>query len=230
MVKRSLITLKPGYRIIPSCYPSISLFEDVAEPEDFEALYALESLTNPRLSDVGDMALLPKEEWVLGEGSTPIMAAFTHVKQEGDRFTDGTFGAFYAADSLECAIYETAFHRATYYKSVSEPPCELEMRVYTVEISGNFVDIRDTDKYMGYYSLNSYAESQLFGRSQKDAGEYGIVYFSVRYTGGINVAVFRPKGVISNCNESKYLKYKWDGEKIKEVYEISGARIINYRS
>lgn len=230
MVAHSFVEFSPGYRIIPSCYPSIFLFEDVADPEDFDALYELESLTNPRLSDVGDMGLLPKEEWVLGEGSTPIMAAFTHIKQEGDRFTDGTFGAFYAADSLECAIYETAYHKAKYYESVQEPPCEIEMRVYTVEISGNFIDIRDMNQYKDYYSLNSYTESQVFGHYQKDAGEYGIVYSSVRYTGGTNVAVFRPKGVISNCNESKYLKYKWDGEKIKEVYEISGARIINYRS
>ncbi|WP_022850391.1 RES family NAD+ phosphorylase [Limisalsivibrio acetivorans] len=230
MVDRSSIDIT-GFRIIPSRYPSIWLFEDVSNPEEFDALYKLESMTNPRISEeVGDITLLSKDEQVFGEGTSPIMAAFTHIKPEGDRFTDGSFGAFYASDSIECAVYETAYHRAQYFASINEPPCEIEMRVYTANIQGALVDIRDLDRYGDYHNKDSYGESQRFGREQKDAGEFGIVYLSVRYDGGTNVAVFRPKGVINNCKELKYLKYQWDGKKITNVYEISGARVICYRS
>ena len=38
------------YRIILSRYPQISLFERVSAPQDWDALYAVESLTNPRLA------------------------------------------------------------------------------------------------------------------------------------------------------------------------------------
>ncbi|MCP4475568.1 MAG: hypothetical protein GY821_13590 [Gammaproteobacteria bacterium] len=37
------------YRLIPSKFPPIALFEDVANPRDFEALYAVQRLTNPRI-------------------------------------------------------------------------------------------------------------------------------------------------------------------------------------
>ena len=43
------LTRQQGYRFIPSKYPPISLFDDVADSDEFEALYELQALTNPRL-------------------------------------------------------------------------------------------------------------------------------------------------------------------------------------
>ena len=66
-------------RIIPSRYPQINLFEQVSGPQDWEVLYAVESLTNPRLRDqVGDIRLVAPEDRVYGDGASWIMAAFTH--------------------------------------------------------------------------------------------------------------------------------------------------------
>src|SRR3546814_12948939 len=46
---------QPCYRIVASRFPPISLFEDVADPADLEAVYAIEAMTNDRLRDeVGD--------------------------------------------------------------------------------------------------------------------------------------------------------------------------------
>ena len=42
---------KPCWRIVPSRYPPIDLFERIAPPEDWEALAAVESLTNPRIRE-----------------------------------------------------------------------------------------------------------------------------------------------------------------------------------
>ncbi len=39
------------YRLIPSKYPPINLYEDVAEPGQLEAIFAVEAITNPRLSE-----------------------------------------------------------------------------------------------------------------------------------------------------------------------------------
>jgi hypothetical protein len=38
-------------RIIPSHFPPIDLFEDVADPADLDVVHAVEALTNPRLRD-----------------------------------------------------------------------------------------------------------------------------------------------------------------------------------
>ncbi|MFX8668676.1 RES domain-containing protein, partial [Acinetobacter baumannii] len=76
----------------------IHLFERVADPADWDALYWIESLTHPRIRDeVGDIELVPREDRVFGPGATVIMAPFTHLDPAGSRFADGTFGAFYAA-------------------------------------------------------------------------------------------------------------------------------------
>ena len=81
----------PCYRIIPSRFPPIGLFEKVADPDDLEAVFQIEAMTNDRLRDeVGILALVPPEDRVSGPGTTPIMAAFTHLNPDGSRFTDGT--------------------------------------------------------------------------------------------------------------------------------------------
>src|SRR2546423_8512862 len=92
---------QPCFRVTPSRYPTIHLFERVADPADWEALYWIESLTNPRLRDeVGDIELVPPDERAFGPGGSVIMAPFTHLDPAGSRFADGTFGAFYAAAHL----------------------------------------------------------------------------------------------------------------------------------
>ncbi len=57
------------------------------------------------------------------------MAAFTQLNPEGDRFTNGTYGVFYAGRAFETAIAETRDHRTRFLQATSEPAQELDMRV-----------------------------------------------------------------------------------------------------
>jgi hypothetical protein len=78
------------YRLGPSHFPPIDLFENVANPDDLDIIFAIESLTNDRLrQEAGDLALVPEEQRISGIGTSPIMAAFTHIGTQS-RFTDGT--------------------------------------------------------------------------------------------------------------------------------------------
>lgn len=201
----------------------------MADPDEFEALYELEKMTNPRITEIiGNIDLVPREEWVLGEGSTAIMAPFFHPRTEGDRFTDSKFGAFYASNSLDCAIHETAYHQQKWFTEIDEPAGEIEMRVYCAEIQGEFTDIREQQKNLpAVYDLSDYTESQTFARKIRSDGGSGIVFTSVRYPDGENVAVFIPKSV-KRCRDHKYLKYRWDGSRITDICELSGAKMINY--
>lgn len=88
----------PAYRVIPTRFPAINLFDRVASAEDFDALYALEALTNDRVrAEVGLLDLVPPQERRFGPGYGPIMAAFTHLNPNGSRFSDGRYGVFYCA-------------------------------------------------------------------------------------------------------------------------------------
>jgi len=210
----------PGYRIIPSRFPPIGLFEKVTDPADLEAVFQVEAMTNDRLrEEAGELALVPPEDRISGPGTTPIMAAFTHPNPDGDRFTDGSFGAFYVARALETAIEETKYHRAAFLQATDEPAQEIDMRVYAVDLAADLHDIRALRAGRpDLYDPDSYAASQRFAGQVRDAGADGIVYCSVRHDGGECAAVFRPR-LLSNCRQERHLCYVWDGGAIRTVYE-----------
>ncbi len=212
---------QPCFRIIPSRLPTIHLFERVASAEDWDALYWLESLTNPRLrQELGKIELVPREDRVYGAGSTIIMAPFTHLGPAGSRFAYSTFGVFYAAAQLPTAIAETRYHRENFLRATRQPPIELDMRTYLVDVSAMFHDIRGQRLRMPQvYDPDTYVSSQLFGRALKLGGANGIVYDSVRDPAGECLAIFRPR-LIQNLRQGMHLRYVWDGASINRVYEL----------
>lgn len=194
----------------------------MADPADLEAVFLLEAMTNDRLrQEAGDVSLVPPEDRIAGPGSTPVMAAFTHLKPGGDRFTDGSFGAFYAGLTIETAIAETSYHRSRFLAATDEPAQEIDMRVYAVDLDAELHDIRGRKtSHLELYDPETYAASQSLARALRDAGSNGIVYWSVRHDGGECVAVFRPR-LLSNCRQERHLCYVWDGRSIVTIYEKS---------
>ena len=190
----------PSYRLVPSRFPPVGLFDRVARPEDLEFVLAAESLTNDRLRDeAGDLNLVPPVERISGAGTTPIMAAFTHVNPEGSRFSDGSYGVYYAAKEMDTAIAESAYHRGRFLARTSEPACEIDMRAYLADIRAEVVDLRGYGrKKVDLMSPDSYADSSRFGRAQRDKGANAIVYDSVRHEGGSCVAIFTRAPVLGS--------------------------------
>lgn len=211
---------RPCYRIVPSRFPPVGLFDAVADPDDLEAVFRIEAMTNDRLRDeVGDISLVLLEDRVSGPGTTPIMAAFTHLNVEGDRFTDGSYGVFYASKDLETAVAETRHHRIRFMLATDEPAQELDMRVYAVDLNADLHDIRAMQaSHPVWYHPTSYAMSQELARGLRENGSNGIAYASVRQEGGQCAAIFRPR-LLSNCRQERHLCYVWDGQSIAKIYE-----------
>jgi hypothetical protein len=211
---------RPAWRIIPSRFPPIQLFERVADPQDLEAVFAIESLTNPRLRDeVGEIGLVPPEDRVTGPGASVIMAALTHLNPAGSRFTDGSFGVFYAAADLDTAIAETRHHRERFMRATAQGRMEIDMRVYSVDLAGELHDLRGRRRgWAAVYHAEDYAAGQrLAGRLRRE-GSNGIAYDSVRRPGGECAALFRAR-LLSSCRQERHLCYLWDGSRIATVYE-----------
>lgn len=219
----AFVDWQPCYRIIPSRYPPIDLFESVADPADLDAVFAIEALTNDRLRDeVGQLSLVPAEDRIAGPGSSVIMAAFTHLKPGGDRFTDGSFGVFYASKTVETAIAETVHHRQRFLMHTAEPAQEIDMRVYAVDLRAQLHDVRACDlEGSTIHHPGEYTHSQAFAAEIRRSGANGIVYRSIRHPGGECAAVFRPR-LLGNCRQERHLCYVWDGTLITSVYEKSG--------
>lgn len=217
---RTDVAWAPCYRIISSRFPPIDLFEAVADPADLEAVFLIEAMTNDRLRhEAGDLFLVPPEDRVSGPGTSAIMAAFTHLNPEGSRFSDGSYGVFYAARAVETAIEETKHHRTRFLQATDEPAQEIDMRVYAVDLSASLHDIRPLrDHHPALHDPDSYGASQDFAAGLRDAGSDGILYHSVRHPGGECAAIFRPR-LLSDCRQERHLCYVWDGRRISDVYE-----------
>jgi RES domain-containing protein len=226
----SALAWSPAYRVIPTRFPAVNLFDRVASPGDFDALYALEAMTNDRLrTEVGELDLVPRDERRFGAGWGPIMAAFTHLNPLGSRFSDGAYGVFYCAQSRATAIAETRYHAVQFLAATQEPPLRQQMRLYTVLAQGNVVDLRD--KASGaragapafdpaVLSPTDYTAGQALGRAARAAGAPGIVYPSVRDAGGECLAAFRTS-LLRDCHHAAYLEYNWNGSAIDVVFELN---------
>jgi RES domain-containing protein len=212
---------KKTARIVSSRFPLVDLFDRVADPADLEAVYYIEGLTNPRLrEEVGDLQLVAPEDRVSGPGTTAIMAAFTHPNPEGSRFSDGSYGVYYCARSVETAIHETRHHSERFLRYSSEVPTMLEMRVYYADLRESLHDLRGPRKKKpAWLDPDSYAASQKLGRAFKDSQSYGILYPSVRHPGGECAAVLRPPA-LSPARQGEHYGYYWDGHRITNVAKI----------
>lgn len=208
------------YRVVPSIFPPVSLFDRVADPADLEAVYYIEALTNDRLRDeIGEIRLVPPADRVSGPGSTPIMAAFTHLNPRGARFSTSEFGAYYAGLELDTAVAETSWHREQFLRATRERPIEVDMRAYAAELHCEMHDIRGLQAELpSIYDPSDYSAGQIFGRSLREAGSNGVLYSSVRAAGGSCAAVYRPR-CLTNCRQERHLAYRWDGSRISQIYE-----------
>ncbi|MCO8145880.1 RES family NAD+ phosphorylase [Rhodovulum tesquicola] len=217
------------HRLVMSHFPPIDLYDDIADPRDWELITAAVQRTNPRLAATyGDPSLVPVERRVSGEGASWVMAAFVHVSPDRrSRFSDGSFGVYYAGDTLETALREHTFHMARFYASTGEDPGWIsEVRELVGAIDADLVDLRGPDG-AAYLDPDParYAAPQELAKSRRAAGADGVVYPSVRNPGGQCIGVFWPD-VVSLPRQADHYRYHWDGEKVDYVRRISGDRAI----
>ncbi len=212
---------KPSWRLVSSRFPPVGLFDRVASAEDLDIITAIEGLTNDRLrEELGELALVPREDRIFGDGTTPIMAAFTHLNGEGSRFTDGSYGVYYAAKTLETAVAETRFHRSRFLAATREPPIEIDMRSYASDIDAELHCIAGRQAELpDIYAPDpdQYGPAQAFAKTLRAAGSNGIHYSSVRNPNGECIAVFRPR-VMQPVVQGKHYCYVWNGREITDVY------------
>lgn len=214
-----------AYRIVPSRFPPVGLFDRIADAKDIDAVMAIESLTNPRLRDeIGALSLVPPERRISGPGTTPVMAAFAHIPPEGSRFSDGHWGVFYAAHSIPTAIEETVFHREAFLAATHEPPTDVQVRCYKTAIAGSFHDIRGG--WSAEHDPDSYAASVKLARALRETGSNGIVYDSARHAGGECVAVFYPD-LVAPCVQAAHYIYRWNGTRIEAVLKVTAVEREN---
>lgn len=210
------------YRIIPARYPQINLFERVSSAEDWDLLYEVESLTNPRLRDeAGDISLVAAEDRVYGEGSSWVMAAFTHppVDGQGGRF-NRDFGVYYCAAEETVAVAESSFRRAKFLRESRIDRAVQEMRVIRARLGPVALhDVRHLRDSV-LYDPDDYSEPQRLGMALWNKKSFGVLYQSVRIEGEC-AGVMRAKA-LSHAVHWRYLRYHYEQGNIVRVEPLDG--------
>lgn len=217
----------PCHRLIASRFPTVSLFDDIASPEDLDVVFAIESLTNPRLrQDLGELSLVPPQDRVVGPGATLVMAAFTHLNPLGSRFSDGQYGVYYAGESLATAVAEVSHHRALFFQRTAEPAIDLDLRWIQAEVTATLQDLRGLkDQRPELYHPDDYGAGQSLGRQQRAAGSSGLIYDSVRRPEGQCVALFKPRA-LNRVRHRGFIGLHWDGQRISHWFRKGEPRLL----
>jgi hypothetical protein len=209
-------------RIIATRYPPINLFERLSsDPALWDAMIAVEMLVNPRVRDaVGQIRLVSPDQRVSGPGASFVMAAFTHVNPLGSRFSDGSYGVYYAAREIETAIAETAFHFGRIALDSSDPPRYENFRVLVSRVDDRFHDVDQVsaERRTQLLDPDSYALSRAFGRQAREAGSRGLQYTSVRRPAGRCLAVLQPRSA-GLPTIAGHLQYHWDGQRVRRYFD-----------
>ena len=216
-------------RIIRSLYPPIDLFEDIADPEDWPLLISAEQKTNPRLMEtLGNLDLVPTGRRVSGPGATFLMAPFTHVSPDRrSRFSDGTYGVLYVAETFETALLETMHHHARFMAQTNEAPgWTSQFRELVMNVEAALHDLRGGDPAFGSaLDPDDYGESQQLAAGLRSGVSEGLVYPSRRDPDGECAALFHPDLAFDPV-QGRHLDYHWDGARVDLYREVGTGKLF----
>lgn len=203
-----------GYRLVASKFPPLTLFDDVASADEFEALYELQALTNPRLqAEIGNLALIDIDEIPFGiRGCSYATAPFTHVNPAGSRFSQGHFGVLYIADAMATAIAEVSHHQAAYWRNVPELGYErFVLRGLRCQLDqAGMLDGSVLDPGDAIHAPDDYSASRASGDAIRERRLPGLRYHSVRAPGSACLALMTPKPV-KKIIQTAHFEMVWNG-------------------
>ncbi|KAF0095342.1 MAG: hypothetical protein E1N59_837 [Puniceicoccaceae bacterium 5H] len=185
-----------AYWVVPARIPTQNLSDGYHHgAAEIEMAAAIDSLTHPsRLEEAGDLQRVPRGQRLIGPEAEPAMQAFTHLSPLcPSRFSDGSYGVYYAAESMETALAEARFRFERWLRRTPASATDLQMRVIVNQIRAPLHDLRPPE-FAPLFDSNPqrYQPAQAYARLLREGGAAGVLYRSVRREWGECVAVFRP--------------------------------------
>jgi RES domain-containing protein len=225
----SLVRQFDTHRLIPSHHAPRGESVLVAIADDdahLQAIFELDMATNDRL--LAEHELLPGiglEELVFAVPHASVVnAAFCHANPLGGRFNGPDRGAWYAAFELATAKAEVGFRKSVQLAEIGRFDDSVTYDDYLADFSASFHDLRPgratrgaragaaaPRRFDACLDPGSYVESQALAERLLAAASLGVVYPSVRHTGGTCLACFRP-ALVANVRRAKTYRFTWKGK------------------
>ena len=202
------------YRTIVSLRSSIDVFADlVSHARDARVLVEHELATKPTTA-AAPIISRPFEETPLYDAIREAIAwPFEHPCRS--RYSDGTFGVWYGARSLETSIRETVHHfrrntLASAAATRSRVPIAQDRRVHLVHCSAMLIDLRAScERDPRLLDPNDYTFCQALGAQLRAASQPGVLTHSARHEAGEVTGVFE-RAALSDPRDVCYLTYILD--------------------
>ena len=196
-------------RNIVSLRISQNLFDDLSDESDaWNSAIALELSTKPRFFASSQPVIdRPYEEALWNDA---INYPFRHWLRS--RYSDGSFGVWYGADTVETTVYETAYHwrqgflRDAGLTQPGDSGIRIERTLYHVRCDAALVDLRPlVERLPALINPDDYTLTQQVGARLHREGHPGLVTRSARCRGDV-YPVLNP-GLLSNPRQLCHLTY-----------------------
>lgn len=220
-----LIRQHDTHRLIPSKYnsESESVLTRIADDDGhLHDLFDLDQATNARLwAENGLLPGIEARELVFGVPNYRVVnAAFTHSHPLGSRFSGPDRGAWYSAFTVKTAQAEVIFHKATEYSEIQRFDDSITYDDYLSDFSAGFHDLRDLPASDPVLDPGSYIPSQELAGRLFSEGSLGVVYPSVRHSGGTCIGCFRPT-LVMNVRKEKTYRFTWAGSIVPKIASVA---------
>ena len=201
-------------RNIVSIRDSQDLFDDLSErQDDWKLAQAVEDEVKPRTYRSRTPIIhRPFEDaaWFKAIG-------YPFVNWQASRFSDGTFGIWYGADSIETSVHETVHHWYNDFLSDAgfcQEGVSIERKAYWVQCDAALLDLRPLVRdFPDLVHQHDYALTQAIGARLNREGHPGLITRSARCNGE-SIAVLNPT-ILSNPKHTCYLSYRIVGKQIE---------------
>lgn len=207
-----------GYRLIPSRFPPVSIYEGLVANDRIDALVAVEDLTNPRLQSArrltgASLGLPPDSPRLQNWNHAP----FAYLNPEGSRFFPPERPVMELADCPQTALAVSVTRREVFLSRTREAPLGLDMRMFKTPVSGTFVDLRDVDpRLISDPSDEARKARWKIGESIPQDAD-GVLYRTQDRPSATCFAVLRA-AVLGKSIQTAHYRYVWNGSRITELY------------
>lgn len=209
------------FRLIPSRFPPIPLYERVIANDRVEELVSVENLTNPR---VRALALRTSGLQSVDPTSPTLqnwnLAPFTYPNPEGSHFFRPGFSALELTDCLQGALATSVRKRETFLSRTDEPPIALEMRVLKTPVTGEFLDLRNVPNTLSTEDRWKIGDQVIRGELD------GVLYSSPHRPSSSCVAVLK-ESKLGRSEQTKHFKFYWNGHRIASVVAFGDVQEIS---
>ncbi|KAJ54895.1 hypothetical protein ACMU_14115 [Actibacterium mucosum KCTC 23349] len=209
-------------RLIPQTHHKPPVLRGLVDSDDeAETLAALEAMTSARIMaeqegtpgiDRRELVFARRAEDLRVYGQTHINAAFTYTRPTGNRFNTGDRGAWYCSFETLTSAAEVGYHRTRelgYIGIYEDHAIYVEL---LADFIGDFPDLGDQPSHPALQAdtIAGYPAGQTLAEELQRQGHRGLLYPSVRHSGGRCFVAFDP-GIIQNVRPGASWAMEWNG-------------------